>query len=148
MSLKSLRDLAWIFWWHYSLLVSVNATISLYNIKETYIRHCIYKNIYGIFNVDFSYTIASTQFCASLGKGLSAMMFYAMVCDMNLWRQYFIWGCHFNIIGPAIQEGRPPHYNQCITGEWESESVMEVHLYNLYWYILMILNLVEVYAMF
>ena len=58
--------------------------MSLYNIKETHLRHRIYKNIYGIFNVGFSYTIASTQFCASLGKGLSAMEFYAVVCDMNL----------------------------------------------------------------
>ena len=51
---------------------------------ETYLRHCMYKNIYGIFDVDFSYTIASTQFCVSLEPGLSAMEFYAVVCDMNL----------------------------------------------------------------
>ena len=46
-----------------------------------------------------------------------------------------------SILGPAIQEGRLSHHNQCITGEWESVSVMEVHTYIIYtywcWYIIL-----------
>ena len=37
------------------------------------------------------------------------------------------------MIGPAVPEGRPPHYNQCITGEWESEWVIDVGYIDTKW---------------
>ena len=88
---------------------------------------------YVYFNLEFGYTNASTQFCACFRDNVfqQKMKWYFMQwCVIWIYEGSTLYRDVISILGPTIQEGRPPHHNQCNTGEWESES--EVHTHILY----------------